>query len=235
MGHHRIPYQDASSRVSVQTCNFSPSSGWQSFFHHCKSTKMGCWAARAVPALQSPSVQSLDRRCQTRLGNTTRFTPQRACSFSLSLYSSLRVLGHSPLRATVVSGAYAPPDHTLVVSQGATTTQIPLSSAQLLEVKGALSAIIKVFAEKAAWDGSGGAGIAGSAGVPKKWESVDVCVKEETKGVRVELFCNPNACVNAFEAKVLLTVRDCTSGLRVVTECGFEELKSSYKVCVEEM
>ena len=92
-----------------------------------------------------------------------------------------------------------------------------------------MSTIIKVFGEKAAHDGSAG------SGVPKKWESVDVCVKEETNGVRVELFCNPNACVNAFEAKVLVTVRDCTSGLRVVTECGFEELKSAYKICVEEM
>lgn len=147
------------------------------------------------------------------------------------MFASVALVGPSPFRASVAVGAYAPPDHTLVVSQGATTTQIPLSSAQLLEVKGALSAIMKVFAEKAAWDGSGGSG--GSGG-PKKWESVDVCVREETHGVRVELFCNPNACVNAFEAKVLVTVRDCTSGLRVVTECGFEELKSSYKVCVEE-
>ena len=100
-----------------------------------------------------------------------------------------------------------------------------------MEVKGALWGVIKVCAEKGVWEGSGGSG--GSGG-PKKWESVDVCVREETHGVRVELFCNPNACVNAFEAKVLVTVRDCTSGLRVVTECGFEELKSSYKVCVEE-
>lgn len=172
---------------------------------------MGCWATGAVPARRS--LRSLDfQRCST---TTTRFVPRG-----------------TPLRAvprSVACGAYVPPDHTLVVSQGATTTQIPLSSAQLLEVKGALSTIIKVFGEKAAHDGSAG------SGVPKKWESVDVCVKEETNGVRVELFCNPNACVNAFEAKVLVTVRDCTSGLRVVTECGFEELKSAYKICVEEM
>jgi len=130
---------------------------------------------------------------------------------------------------SVARGAYAPPDHTLVVNQGATTVQIPLSSAQLLEVKGALSAIISVFAEKAAYEGVDG------SGMPKKFETVDVCVKEEDKGVRVELFCNPNACMNAFEATVLVTVRDSTSGLRVMTECGLEALKSAYRVCVEDM
>jgi len=151
--------------------------------------------------------------------------------------SRLRIdsLRHRPSRVRVplvprATAAYAPPDHTLVLSQGATTTQIPLSSAQLMEIKNALAATIKVFADKAAYDAEGSQS-------PKKWESVDVCVKEEQSGnnVRVEIFCNPNSCMNAFEAKVLVTVRDCTNGMRVMTEVGLEEMKSAYKVVVDDM
>jgi len=99
-----------------------------------------------------------------------------------------------------------------------------------MEIKNALAATIKVFADKAAYDAEGSQS-------PKKWESVDVCVKEEQSGnnVRVEIFCNPNSCMNAFEAKVLVTVCDCTNGMRVMTEVGLEEMKSAYKVVVDDM
>lgn len=144
---------------------------------------------------------------------------------------------HRPGRLWSVPNGAALAEHRLVVSQGATTTEIPLSSSQLLEVKQVLSDIMSIFAEKAAYHAGGGmaGGDTTGSAKPKKWDNVDVCVKEGEHGVRVELFCNPNACVNAFEATVLVTVRDCRSGLRVVTECGLEALKSAYRVCVEEM
>lgn len=155
------------------------------------------------------------------------------CPCRSPLYSPLhspRVIASPPRRSPVPRPAT--PEHTLALTQGPTTLTVPLSSAQLLHIKTALAAIITVFADKQKQQ-------QGPEGRPMRWEPVDACIKEETdaegKSVRVEIFCNPNACTNAFEARVLVTVTECTTGLRVMTEVGLEELKQSYRVCVEEM
>ena len=101
---------------------------------------------------------------------------------------------------------------------------VPLSEGQLVVIKQVLVSIIKVFSEKQEHEKQTGSR-------PKRWDSVDVCVDPETTGVRLDLFCNPNACSNAFEARILITLQVVPSGLRVVTEIGLEELKQAYTVC----
>lgn len=104
---------------------------------------------------------------------------------------------------------------------------VPLSEGQLLQVKQTLVSIMKVFVEKQEYEQQ-------TVSVSRRWNSVDVCIEPEATGLRLELFCNPNACSNAFEAKVLITLQVVPSNLRVVTEIGLEELKQSYSTCVSD-
>lgn len=126
--------------------------------------------------------------------------------------------------------------HVLRLSQGPTSMEIPLSKNQMHSVREAIVSMIKTFSEKQEHDQRAGTG-------PKRWNCVDVCVEPDRvpesshssgsshcSGIRMDIFCNPNACSNAFEARVLVTVRDeSCGGLRVVTEVGLEEFKQSYK------
>jgi hypothetical protein len=62
---------------------------------------------------------------------------------------------------------------------------------------------------------------------PRKWESVDVTL-QSNEGVSMNVFCNPNACMNAFDARVLLTVEDATSGIKVtMTDIGLQEFQNA--------
>lgn len=123
-------------------------------------------------------------------------------------------------------GSWRQPASILRLSQGATSVDVPLSGNQLELVKKALVSMITVFSEKQEYQKKVGAR-------PKRWDSVDVRVEPEfTTGVRVDMFCNPNACSNAFEARVLVTIQDVSCDLRVVTEVGLEELKQSFSNCI---
>jgi hypothetical protein len=105
---------------------------------------------------------------------------------------------------------------------------VPLSKGQLVQVKQALVSIMGVFLEKQEYEGQ-------TDSRPKRWKSVDVCIESDgTTGVQLDLFCNPNACSNAFEARVLITLQVVPSDLRVVTEIALEELKQSYSTCLSE-
>lgn len=116
----------------------------------------------------------------------------------------------------------------LRLSQGPTSVDVPLSKSQLDHVKGALVSIINVFLEKQIHGQQVGSR-------PKRWDSVDIRIEADTAaGIGIDLFCNPNACSNAFEARVLITIQVLSSDLRVVTEVGLEELKQSYTSCISE-
>lgn len=116
----------------------------------------------------------------------------------------------------------------LRLSQGPTSVDVPLSKSQLEHVKGALVSIINVFSEKQVYGQQVGSR-------PKRWDSVDIRIEADTAaGIGIDLFCNPNACSNAFEARVLVTIQVLSSDLRVVTEVGLEELKQSYTSCISE-
>ena len=118
-------------------------------------------------------------------------------------------------------------ENILRLSQGPTCMDVPLSKGQLVQVKQALVSIMGVFLEKQEYEGQ-------TDSRPKRWKSVDVCIEPGTTGVQLDLFCNPNACSNAFEARVLITLQVVPSDLRVVTEIALEELKQSYSTCLSE-
>lgn len=107
------------------------------------------------------------------------------------------------------------PTTVISLQQGSTSISIPLSLDQLQSAKDTVRKIIGILSEKQANTR------------PKKWESVDVTL-QSNEGVSVNVFCNPNACMNAFDARVLLTVEDATSGIKVtMTDVGLQEFQNA--------
>lgn len=58
---------------------------------------------------------------------------------------------------------------------------------------------------------------------PQRWESLEF--RHSGDGVFIEVFCNPNAYSNAFQAKALVTVRSDT--VRLSSEGALSNVKSS--------
>lgn len=103
------------------------------------------------------------------------------------------------------------------LQQGTTSISIPLSVDQIESARDALRKIIGILSEKQQY----------SDAKPKRWESVDVTLQSK-EGVCVNVFCNPNACMNAFDARVLLTVEDPTSGIKVtMTDVSLQEFQNA--------
>eukprot|EP00889_Picochlorum_renovo_P003561 jgi/Picre1/30591/NNA_005953.t1 len=107
------------------------------------------------------------------------------------------------------------PTTVISLQQGSTSINIPLSLDQLQSAKDAVRKIIGILSEKQ------------TDTRPRKWESVDVTL-QSNEGVSMNVFCNPNACMNAFDARVLLTVEDATSGIKVtMTDIGLQEFQNA--------
>jgi hypothetical protein len=116
----------------------------------------------------------------------------------------------------------------IVLQQGPTSMTLTLSPRQMEQVMGAVGDMRRIFTEKQEYEqGNGGQR-------PKRWPSVDVCISDEDGDgdvlLTMEVFCNPNAHMNAFEARVLVTVdfhaaetATRCQGVRVMTEIGLQE------------
>ena len=127
----------------------------------------------------------------------------------------------------------------MVLQQGPTSMTLTLSPRQMEQVMGAVADMRRIFTEKQEYEqGNGGQR-------PKRWPSVDVSISGEDGGddddvsLTMEVFCNPNAHMNAFEARVLVTVdfhaaKTATrcQGVRLMTEIGLQEFHQAVSSAV---
>jgi hypothetical protein len=97
---------------------------------------------------------------------------------------------------------------------GETTITVPLTADVARELNDGLSSVLQTFKEKE------------QATRPKRWPSLDWKHKGDLAagGVDLEVFCNPNAYGNAFQAKVLITVKD--DRMQVTSEGQLSALKA---------
>lgn len=114
----------------------------------------------------------------------------------------------APVRAAAVSK--------LSLHVGETTIALPFKEQHAKELDAAFSALLKTFAEKA------------KAERPRRWEAMEYRYKGDPAAAELELFevfCNPNAHTNAFDAKLLVTVKT-RDGVAVTTEARLSAVKA---------
>ncbi|GAQ80527.1 hypothetical protein KFL_000560170 [Klebsormidium nitens] len=104
---------------------------------------------------------------------------------------------------------------------GETTITIPLTAEIAQELDDGLSSVLQTFKDKE------------QATRPKRWESLDWKHKGDLAagGVHLEVFCNPNAYANAFQAKVLITAKD--DRMQVTAEGQLSALKADISTFLE--
>ncbi|GLJ44495.1 hypothetical protein SUGI_0934050 [Cryptomeria japonica] len=103
---------------------------------------------------------------------------------------------------------------------GETAVTVPLSKEAAVELRDSINNLLQTFQKKAA------------AAKPQRWESLEFQHSAED-GLNVELFCNPNAYSNAFQAKVLMTVGD--GKIKVISEGLLSAIKSDIDQFVESL
>ncbi|KAH9308294.1 hypothetical protein KI387_036205, partial [Taxus chinensis] len=101
---------------------------------------------------------------------------------------------------------------------GETAVTVPFSKEAAAGLSNAINTLLQTFQKKAA------------ATKPQRWESLEF-QHSSADGVHVELFCNPNAYSNAFQAKVLMTVGD--GNIKVISEGLLSAIKSDIDQFVE--
>lgn len=96
--------------------------------------------------------------------------------------------------------------------QDETTMTVPVSKEGVEDLKQSLAGFIAMFKEKMA------------AKVSKRWDSFEY-EWSQADGLRLEVFCNPNAFATIFDVKMLLTVR-CGDQIKVMSELPLSSLQS---------
>ncbi|KAI5074709.1 hypothetical protein GOP47_0010670 [Adiantum capillus-veneris] len=127
---------------------------------------------------------------------------------SLALRYTPRPL-YSPCRAQASSNITFHFDNTAIT--------VPLSQDAAVGLSKAIENVLNTFREKE------------KAARPRRWETMEF--RHTDEGVYVELFCNPNAYANFFQAKVLITVND--EKLKIVTEAQLSAIKAEVEQYVK--
>lgn len=100
---------------------------------------------------------------------------------------------------------------------GETVVTVPFSKEAAVALSNAMDTLFQTFQGKAA------------AEKPQRWENLEF--QHSSGGTHVEIFCNPNAYANAFQAKVLMTIGD--GNIKVTSEGLLSAIKSDVDQFVE--
>eukprot|EP00236_Picocystis_salinarum_P003584 CAMPEP_0183824672 /NCGR_PEP_ID=MMETSP0807_2-20130328/711_1 /TAXON_ID=88271 /ORGANISM="Picocystis salinarum, Strain CCMP1897" /LENGTH=126 /DNA_ID=CAMNT_0026069613 /DNA_START=165 /DNA_END=545 /DNA_ORIENTATION=+ len=106
-------------------------------------------------------------------------------------------------------------DASLTLNVGETSVSFPLACEDARTFQGMLQQLLVVFNEKA------------EKGQRKKLDAMEYKCSWTSHGeneVHFEVYCNPNAYPNAYQAKALITIQ--TNALRVMTEGKLSAIKS---------
>lgn len=112
----------------------------------------------------------------------------------------------------------------LTLNLGESTISIPFSTEEAKNLDASFQSLFKTFAEKQ------------QAERPKRWDMMEYRYKgngNDDAVSYIEFFCNPNAHPNAFDAKLLVTVR-APGGMKLTTECRLSNVKADLAAFVEQ-
>lgn len=126
------------------------------------------------------------------------FSPRISTLLSLTLVLSLSAGKHFSLHV------------------GETTIDVPFQLQQAKDLDASFATLLQTFADKQ------------KAERPKRWDMMEYRFKGDPAQNELELFevfCNPNAHQNAFEAKLLITLKT-KDGVKVTTEARLSNIKS---------